>query len=269
MLPHWDTVVDPFLLALDTGPIIEIGAASGDTTAKLAQFALERDLTLHTVDPAPQFDVGEFKRRFGENFHFHMEKSHDVLEHIEPAAAVLIDGDHNWYTVYGELTRLQRIAATADHHFPLVFLHDVEWPYARRDMYYDPDAIPEEWRQPWARRGIGWDRRSLDQTGKGVNGVYANAIEEGGPRNGVLTAVEDFIEVCRLPLEFRIVRGECGLGVLVSHNLLVSSPSVRDRWDALHSTEFLLAEVERLSKVAIREAVGRREIADEIGRLQS
>jgi hypothetical protein len=158
----------------------------------LAQFAAKRDISLHAVDPAPAFDVVEFEQRFDGAFEFHRERSHDALGEIGPAAAVLIDGDHNWYTVYGELARLETIAATADHHFPLTMLHDVEWPYARRDMYYDPDSIPEAWRQPWAHRGIRWGEPLLDEAGGGVNGHLANAIEEGGPCNGVLTAVEDF-----------------------------------------------------------------------------
>jgi hypothetical protein len=200
MLPHWHTVIRPFLEAADPGPIIEIGAYQGETTVLLGELAIERDIILHVIDPMPGFDVKEMERRFGKHFQFHREKSHDALENLEPASAVLIDGDHNWYTVYGELKRLARLAAAKDLRLPLVMLHDMEWPYARRDMYYDPDSIPEEWIQPWDRRGIKWGERLLDETGKGVNQSYAQAIQEGGPRNGVLTAVEDFMGQSAVPL---------------------------------------------------------------------
>lgn len=259
MLPYWDEVVRPFIEALDEGPIVEIGCASGDTTEKLAELAVGLDMVLHAIDPDPQFDLAEFDVRFGRHFQFHRERSHDALERIEPAAAVLIDGDHNWYTVHGELTRLERIAASAGCHFPLVMLHDVEWPYARRDMYYEPDAIPEEWRKPWAQRGIKWGQGPLDEDGGGVNSRFANALEEGGPRNGVLTAVEDFVAQSELSLEMRTVNGEAGLGLLISAGLLAASPAVRRQWERLHSPEFLLDQAASLARTAARETAARIE----------
>jgi hypothetical protein len=259
VLPYWDTVICPLLVALDTGPIVEIGSARGETTVKLAELAASRGLVLHAVDPAPEFEVAELERRFAGHFRFHKERSHDALQQIEPPAAVLIDGDHNWYTVHGELTRLQTIAAAAERPFPLVLLHDVEWPYARRDMYYVPESIPEEHRKPWDRRGIAWGRSLLDEKGRGVNPHLANALEEGGPRNGVLTAVEDFIEECRAPLEFRIVHGQAGVGILTSRDLLDASPALWRQWDRLHSVEFLLDQTVQLSRVAARATAARIE----------
>lgn len=247
MLPHFDAVIQPLLAATGAGPWIEIGAAGGDTTERLAELAAERGIVLHSVDPDPQFDVAEYEQRFGESFRFHRGRSLDVLGQIEPAAAVLIDGDHNWYTVHGELIMLERVAAAANRHLPLIILHDVEWPYARRDMYYDPEAIPAESRQPWERRGISWATKGLDESGKGFNSRFANAIEEGGPRNGVLTAVEDFIDESTATVRLRIIRGDFGIGVLVSDDLLASSPPLQHEWERLNSSAFLLAEAERLS----------------------
>lgn len=259
MLPHWDDVIQPFLAALGTGPIVEIGSAAGETTVKLAEFAVEHDLVLHAVDPAPEFDVDEFERRFDGHFRFYRQRSHDALEGMEPAAAVLIDGDHNWYTVHGELTRLEKTATLHQRHLPLVILHDVEWPYARRDMYYDPEAIPAEFRQPWARHGIRWEERLLDETGGGVNPHFANACAEYGPRNGVLTAVEDFVEESTKRLDLRLVHGEAGIGILVSRDLLASVPAIRREWERLRSTDFLLAQARDLAWAGARETAARLE----------
>jgi hypothetical protein len=268
ILPHWNTVIHPLLRALNGGPVIEIGAAKGDATAELAEFASTHDVVLHSIDPEPKFDVAAYEARFGGHFHFHRARSHDVLEHIGPAVAVVIDGDHNWYTVHRELILLERIAASADQAFPVVILHDVEWPYARRDMYYDPEAIPGEWRNPWDRRGITWGDRLLDEGGGGVNCHLANAIEEGGAHNGVLTAVEDFIEETPLPVELRIVRGEAGIGVLATRNLLETDPSVRSQWDRLHSPEFLLQQAKALSEAAARATATGIEADREVRRLK-
>ena len=262
-------VIQPFLAALDSGPIVEIGAAAGNTTMRLAELAAARELTLHSIDPSPDFDTATYEERFGNHFRFHRDLSHNVLERIGPAAAVLIDGDHNWYTVHGELTRLERIASSSGLPFPLVLLHDVEWPYARRDMYYGPDRIPDKWRQPWARRGIAWGQSRLADGGGGLNSKLANALEEGGPCNGVLTAVEDFMAESPLPLELRIVRGNFGIGVLATEELLASSSEIRSRWEELRSTPFLLAEAERLSAAAAQQGARHAEALRDIERLDA
>ncbi|HEX6665090.1 MAG TPA: class I SAM-dependent methyltransferase [Solirubrobacterales bacterium] len=255
MLPHWQTVIRPFLQALGRGPIIEIGADTGSTTTFLAEFAVEHDIVVHVVDPVPNFDVAEFERRFSGHFRFYREKSHDALEEIEPAAAVLIDGDHNWYTVHGELKRLERIARDSSQLFPMVMFHDVEWPYARRDMYYDPDGIPDHGRRPWSRSGIKWEQSELASEGEGIGEGLAKATEEGGPRNGVLTAIEDFARDSELSLELKIVPGSNGLGVLATRDLLDALPTLRTLWDGLLSPEFLLDHAKGLAKESMRIAV--------------
>lgn len=268
MFPHWYAVVQPFLLAIEPGPIIEIGVFDGSTTERLAEIAMDRNTVVNAVDPAPQFNVDEYERRFAGHFRFYREKSHDVLERVEPASAVLIDGDHNWYTVHGELTRLERVATSSGTHFPLVFFHDVEWPYARRDMYYEPDAIPPEWRRPWSRQGLRWGDRHLAPEGEGVDAGLAKAVEEGGPRNGVLTAIEDFMRESEIDLDLRIVSGSNGVGILASQNLLDAAPTVRDRWARLRSAEFLTDQTMRLAEVAMGASIAGAEARHRIERLE-
>ena len=65
----------------------------------------------------------------------------------------LVDGDHNWYTVDLELRMLAEAARREDEPLPILILHDVLWPYGRRDLYYDPTNIPSEFRQPYATTG--------------------------------------------------------------------------------------------------------------------
>ena len=96
-----------------------------------------------------------------------------------------------------------------------IFLHDVCWPYARRDMYYDLETVPADYRQPVAKRGVlrGASALSDDPT-RGKNPDMWNATHEGGPRNGVLTAVEDFLRD-HAGYKFFSIRQEWGLGVLL------------------------------------------------------
>ena len=61
---------------------------------------------------------------------------------------MIIDGDHNYFTVREELRLIGERAPGAE--LPLLLFHDVGWPHARRDDYHDADAIPAEHRHPVA-----------------------------------------------------------------------------------------------------------------------
>lgn len=96
----------------------------------------------------------------------------------------------------------------------MIFFHDVDWPYGRRDMYYQPDTIPPEYRHAYALKGMSRKQSALPDSG-GVNTTYLNALHEGGPRNGVLTAIEDFVAEHASEYRFCRIKGHlCGLGIM-------------------------------------------------------
>lgn len=186
----WAKVVRPILDAIQPCVVVEIGAATGAHTRLLAEHCRLNGVTLHVIDPAPQFDPEELS--FEECVVFHQGRSLEFLPTLGAVDVALIDGDHNWYTVNRELHLLQRAAHEAGRPIPVVLCHDVCWPYGRRDLYYDPQSIPAEYRQPWERAGIVREQSSLDAK-QGLNAHLCNASHEGGPRNGVMTAIEDFV----------------------------------------------------------------------------
>jgi hypothetical protein len=125
---------------------------------------------------------------------------------------ILIDGDHNWYTVFNELRLIRQRGLLRKG--GMIFFHDVEWPYGRRDMYYQPNTIPAEYRHEYALKGMLRKQSKLPDSG-GVNSTYWNAVYEGGPKNGVLTAIEDFVAEHASEYNFcRIKHHLCGLGIL-------------------------------------------------------
>src|SRR3989338_2079469 len=142
----WSSLVRPALEALHPRIIVEIGAADGKTTRQLLEACSRWNAVLHTIDPKPLLDVEQWEKEWGDHFIFHKKRSLEALPDISFPDAVLIDGDHNWYTVFHELKLIERRATEEKKTFPLVLLHDVGWPYARRDLYYDIDTIPPEYR---------------------------------------------------------------------------------------------------------------------------
>ncbi len=141
MFPFWDIVIAPLLRAAKPWTVVEIGAFRGDTTTRLLN-ELGPGVELHVVDTDPHFDPSEHAAAFAGRYVFHGEPSLDVLPALPPVDLALIDGDHNWYTVSNELRLLAGAAAEAGRPAPIMVLHDVGWPYGRRDLYYAPERIP-------------------------------------------------------------------------------------------------------------------------------
>lgn len=188
--------------------VVEVGAYAGDLTGVLLEWAATSGAHVWAIDPAPRRPLVELAERHPE-LELVRETSHDALRHIPLPDAAIIDGDHNYYTVSEEVRLLAERASGAD--LPLLIFHDVAWPHARRDDYYDPTLIPDEYVQP-IEEGTGLFPGDPG-TRYGALPYRWKARREGGPRNGVLTAVEDFVSG-RDGLRLAVVPAFFGLGVV-------------------------------------------------------
>jgi hypothetical protein len=180
-------VVLPFLDAVAAKSVVEVGAYAGDLTRELLDWAAGAGARVAAIDPSPADELVALANERAE-LDLIRETSLEALGRIEMPDAVVIDGDHNYYTVSEELRLVDERSPDPG---PLIILHDVRWPHARRDVYYTPQQIPEEHRQPLVE-GAGLHPDDPSVTGMGIPFTWA-AAREGGPRNGVLTAVEDFV----------------------------------------------------------------------------
>jgi cephalosporin hydroxylase len=235
MFPLWDAAIAPVLRATRARRVVEIGALRGETTKLVLDF-LGPDADLHVIDPTPRFDPTEPEQHFAGQYHFHRDISHNVLPHLEPMDAALIDGDHNWFTVYHELKMLADVSREAGSPLPVLIMHDVGWPYGRRDLYYAPEQIPDEFRQPWRRAGMRQGTKELLQSG-GVNPTMCNAELEGGPRNGVMTALEDFLAEHDKPARVVVVPIFFGLAIVAEQERLERQPELRAALDRLEGAD--------------------------------
>jgi len=235
MFPFWESIVAPVIRATGAKRFVEIGALRGETTIKMLE-DLGPDAELHVIDPVPEFDPAVHERRFGGRYVFHRDLSLNVLEHIGAMDVALIDGDHNWYTVYNECRQLASAAHKEGKHLPVMVLHDVCWPYGRRDLYYTPGQIPDEFRQPYRQAGMHPDRPKLLGRG-GMNAQLDNAIDEGGERNGVRTGLDDFVAEHDQPLRRVLLPIYWGLEIVVEQRRLDETPELRDLLDHIESNE--------------------------------
>jgi Methyltransferase domain len=207
-LVHHSEILLPCLDAAQARSVVEVGAYAGDLTTVLVDWAAQSGARVKAIDPSPQPGLVELAGE-REELELIRETSLEALAHLSLPDAVIIDGDHNYYTVSEELRLIDERAA--DDGLPLLFFHDVCWPHGRRDDYFAPDQIPEGHRHPIAEGGGLFP---------GVAGVRPGglpyrgaAAQEGGARNGVLTAVEDFVAE-RDEFALAVVPVFFGLGVV-------------------------------------------------------
>lgn len=197
LLLHSLSELDEIVLALfdrcRPASVLEIGSEHGGFSKQLYERCVGGQALLHTVEPFPAPAVVELAKS-SDSFHLYVDKSiPHLLASGCPSDFVVIDGDHNWFTVYNELTLIAK-SWESQAMTGTIVLHDVSWPCARRDQYYCPSDIPVEALLPHSYdHGVTVGDDGMIDGGFRGEGAFAYASIEGGPCNGVLTAIEDFM----------------------------------------------------------------------------
>jgi hypothetical protein len=248
----WTSVIEPLFESLQPRVLVEIGADQGRNTANLCNYCRRHNAVVHVIDPEPKFPIERWQEDWPEAI-FHPRLSLESLPRIKEMDAVLIDGDHNWYTVSNELKLIEQTAADPDR-FPIVLLHDVDWPHGRRDSYYQPEAIPSVYRHPFARLGVRPGAPDLVRE-RGLYSQFAHALQEGTPRNGVRTALEDY--VLESGIEFHVVNvpGMHGLAILATTSLVERNRKLADSLASFETREFLFQRCQEIEHARIRQLV--------------
>lgn len=212
-LSELSSIILPVLEIAGSRTVIEIGSETGGMTEHLAEFVKQKGGWMTSIDPAPSDRVVQMlsSSPYGS---LNRDISVRALPNCPPADAYVVDGDHNYFTVAQELFLIEAIQASENKPF-LALLHDVGWPCAYRDLYYNPSLIPAEWRQPFTwDRGLTLDSPATIVGGFRGCGVWACALHEGGERNGVAKAAEDFVRSRGDKLRMAVIPAVFGLGIM-------------------------------------------------------
>jgi hypothetical protein len=247
-------IVMPLLDAVSPASVVEVGADRGDFTRELLAWAGGDGASVTAIDSEPRLELLRLAEANPE-LTLIRELSTEALSSLPLADALIIDGDHNYHTVSEEL-RLISGKAGASSAMPLLLIHDIGWPHARRDTYYEPDRVPQANRQPLAHEVM----VAPGEPGTASAGILfgAAAAREGGARNGVLTAVEDFLAASE-GLRLAIVPAFFGLGVLWPADAPWAGAVARivEPWDSSPMLERL--EALRVAHIVDRVKLARQE----------
>ena len=145
----------------------------------LVKKILEYDASFFVFDSNDEFNFSQV------NLEAICGNSLDILPKFENYGAIFINDDSNWYTIYNELN----IIKNTNDEFPLVFICNNRFPNKRRDSYFDPNLIPDDFKHEYIKEfPICYDDKRISVS----DGCY-HACEENTDKNGVLTAIEDFL----------------------------------------------------------------------------
>ena len=246
MTPFWPLYIEPVLRAQMPDRVMQIGAGDGEISLRLLDYCRETGCRADIIDPRASANLQEALAAHGEEHAFQRLQPWKAIPLGDPPDLVLLDGEPNWWAVFILLDRLRRLAGEREHTFPIVLAHHVAWPYGRRDMYPAPEAVGEP--HAFAYLGVDPDHPGLVQDG--LNSRFAHANHEGGPQNGVLTALEDFVASAPLELELRVLPLLSGLGILAPVSRITEE--LRTMIDGFAAPDACAQAVEAASREALR-----------------
>jgi len=217
-MAEFSSLIIPCLEHAKVANVAEIGSEFGGMSKLLAQHTASAGGTLTCIDPEPADGFAPWAAEQSNVRHVPLPSLEALAGELDEVDAWFVDGDHNYYTVYHELVGIDA-AQRASGKPLLAFMHDVSWPCARRDFYYAPERVPPGWRHPHSfDHGVRLGEDGV-LAGRGLRGMgsFAVALQAGGERNGVLTAVEDFLKEAdteERPLFYVHVPAVLGLGII-------------------------------------------------------
>ena len=208
MVTYWP--IFSFILdKVKPGSIAEIGSNKGITTRLIHQYTSKENIELNVIDPFLDNSLKSL-----DNINLYEMTSAEYFDGDNQSDVYFIDGDHNYKTVTIELESIKRLSGTSNL---LCFMHDVGWPWARRDLYYNPTNCSDK--EYIYNQSLHLETDEFTYRGFPSGDVYAMAKQYGGAKNGVQTAIDDFLKANDELTYFKLPN-VYGLGILISKRLI-------------------------------------------------
>lgn len=190
-------IIPTFLTNFKVTKIVAIGLSNEDIIDEILSFCIEQNPTLYAIDPRidikdliEKYEDLEDETKTVDKIKYCKDDSLNVLGQLKEYEAIFINGDPNWYTVYNELNLIKK----NNSNFPLVFVCNNKYPHKRRDSYINPEKIPEEFKNECCNDLPILYEKDAETKQTMVKDGFCHAIQKDTPKNGVLTAIEDFLK---------------------------------------------------------------------------
>ncbi len=207
----WPVVISALFRALQPAVVIDIGGEPERISALVNAFAAGGEV--HVVDGPDGLLAGAPGVRV---------LSADV-DTLPASDLALIDGEPSWDAVNNALDAVSAAAEQAGRPLPVIVVGGVDWPHGRRDGYHDAERARHEIAAGGLAPGAAEPDPALPV------GEVAFARTEGGPRNGVRTAVEDFAAQQPTPLTVVHLPGDGGVLLLAAPEEGSVTPTPQER----------------------------------------
>ena len=187
----WNDLMRPLLEEIKAKNIVEAGIDLGINTINILEYCIDNNAHLTAMDPLPKFDIDEYKSKYGDRFEIYTELISDKLIRLKDYDAIFINGYRNHDTTYNELKIIEKSFKTKK--FPIILL-----------------IVP-----PNNELVTTIEQNSLLGNQLEINNRVVN---DQMSINGILKAVDDFIDESNLELSFEYINTINGLGILYVNN---------------------------------------------------
>ena len=193
--------------------ILLAGGSSADLATFLAEYAVANGATLHVATTQVPDWLPPLRQAHGDRCVIHQTTPQLAIGVLPVPGLCWVDADPNWYTTNAILHALEAQAQRLGQPFPVTLVAGAGWPHGRRDAYQDPASIPAEMRQAHERTGL-IPGQSAPAGASGLHVGLFHATSESEPGNGVLTAIEDFMQTRAGTLRLALLPGFGGLAAI-------------------------------------------------------
>lgn len=189
------SIIPTFLSRFKVKKILIIGLSNERILNEIIPYYIDNECLLYGIDSKINLNTIfkeyiELDENLKSNLKYYAEDSLTILPKLNQFDAIFIDDDSNWYTLYNELNIIKK----NNSNFPNVFICNNKYPYKRRDAYTNPKKIPKENINEYSDEfPIFYKEDNETKYTMVKDGLY-HAIDKDTPKNGVLTAIEDFLK---------------------------------------------------------------------------